>query len=121
MRVIGRSISFDRRNTSRITNTAITGAVTTNMSMGAVTTNMSMGADTSRATITSADTTRVTSTSTDTISTTIMSTGTTTTGRTIIREWFCRGCDRGKPYAAVASIEGHLAFYRDRVDSMQNN
>ena len=24
-----------------------------------------------------------------------------------------------KPYAAVAEIEGHLAFYRDRIDSME--
>jgi uncharacterized protein (DUF427 family) len=24
-----------------------------------------------------------------------------------------------KPYAAVASIAGHLAFYRERIDSMQ--
>jgi uncharacterized protein (DUF427 family) len=23
-----------------------------------------------------------------------------------------------RPYAAVAEIQGHLAFYRDRVDSM---
>jgi uncharacterized protein (DUF427 family) len=25
------------------------------------------------------------------------------------------------PYAAVAKIQGYLAFYRDRVDSMQIN
>ena len=24
-----------------------------------------------------------------------------------------------RPYAAVAEIQGHLAFYRDRIDSMQ--